>query len=72
MTLVHRLFGIMGGSKEDYPIRNSSNRNWNYWYDLHFIVAFIVSRVTEPPPNHIQEMVEQIRIPRGAGKAQEH
>lgn len=39
---------------------------------LHFVVAFVVSRMTEPPPAHIQEMVENIRIPRGAGEAHDH
>ncbi len=36
---------------------------------LNFIVAFVVSRVTAPPPEHIQELVEEIRVPKGAGAA---
>ncbi len=36
---------------------------------INFIVAIIVSRFTEAPPIEIQEMVEQVRIPRGAGVA---
>jgi len=28
-----------------------------------------VSKITPPPPEHIQELVENIRIPRGAGAA---
>ncbi len=39
---------------------------------LNFGTAFLVSRVTQPPPLAIQEMVESIRIPRGAGAAAEH
>lgn len=39
---------------------------------LHFIVAYVVSRATAPPPQEIQEMVESIRIPRGAGAAVGH
>ena len=39
---------------------------------LHFIIAFVVSRMTPPPPEHIQELVERIRIPSGAGEALEH
>ncbi len=65
-------FVFMGGSKEDYLLGIAPTGIGTIGMILHFIVAFIVSRVTEPPPNHIQEMVEQIRIPRGAGKAQEH
>jgi len=31
---------------------------------LNFIVAFAVSGITKPPPEHIQHMVEHIRVPR--------
>ena len=31
---------------------------------LNFTVAILVSMMTSPPPEHIQEMVEHIRIPR--------
>ncbi|MDQ3459630.1 MAG: cation acetate symporter [Deinococcota bacterium] len=33
---------------------------------LNFIVAFAVSRSTPPPPAHIQEMIESIRVPKGS------
>ena len=39
---------------------------------LNFAVAFAVSRVTAPPPEHIQHIVEDIRVPRGAGGAIDH
>jgi len=39
---------------------------------INFTVAFVVSRVTAPPPEHIQHLVEDIRIPRGAGGASGH
>ena len=39
---------------------------------LNFAVAFAVSRVTAPPPEHIQHIVEDIRVPRGAGAAIDH
>jgi cation/acetate symporter len=39
---------------------------------LNFGVCILVSRFTPPPPVDIQEMIEEIRIPRGAGKAQKH
>lgn len=38
---------------------------------LNFAVAIGVSRITPPPPEGIQRMVEEIRIPRGAGEARE-
>jgi cation/acetate symporter len=31
---------------------------------LNFIVALTVSHLTAAPPEHIQHMVEQIRVPR--------
>ena len=39
---------------------------------LNFSVAFVVSSLTPPPPREIQNMVEAIRIPRGAGEASNH
>jgi cation/acetate symporter len=38
---------------------------------LNFIVAITVSRLTRPPPDAVQRMVEEIRVPRGAGEAHE-
>ncbi|MEE8267271.1 MAG: sodium:solute symporter family protein [Gemmatimonadales bacterium] len=38
---------------------------------LNFAVTIGVSRITPPPPEGIQRMVEEIRIPRGAGEARE-
>ncbi len=39
---------------------------------LNFIVSLVVSRLTAPPPEEIQHMVEDIRVPRGAGQATAH
>jgi cation/acetate symporter len=39
---------------------------------INFIVAFAVSRATDEPPAEIQDLVESIRIPRGAGEAIDH
>ena len=39
---------------------------------VNFVVAFLVSRVTEAPPEHIQHLVEDIRVPKGAGEATDH
>jgi cation/acetate symporter len=33
---------------------------------VNFAVAFLVDKVTAPPPAHIQAMVEAVRIPRGS------
>lgn len=39
---------------------------------INFAVNIIVSQVTEPPPEHIQHLVEDIRVPKGAGEATGH
>ncbi|MFC6441279.1 sodium:solute symporter family protein [Bowmanella sp. JS7-9] len=39
---------------------------------VNFAVAYIVSSMTAEPPQHVQDMVEYIRIPVGAGQAQDH
>ncbi|MDH3279993.1 MAG: cation acetate symporter [Gammaproteobacteria bacterium] len=39
---------------------------------VNFAVAMLVSRVTAAPPDRIQHLVEDIRIPRGAGVASAH
>ena len=36
---------------------------------INFAVAYAVSGVTAAPPKHIQDLVESVRIPRGAGAA---
>lgn len=33
---------------------------------VNFIIAFVVDKVTKEPPEHIQHMVEAVRIPRGS------
>ncbi|GAB4396057.1 MAG: cation acetate symporter [Microscillaceae bacterium] len=39
---------------------------------INLAVALVVSAVTPPPPAKVQEMVESIRFPRGAGEAVAH
>jgi cation/acetate symporter len=39
---------------------------------LNFIVAYIVSGMTDPVPQRIQDLIEEIRIPKGAGGAVDH
>ena len=39
---------------------------------VNFAVAIIVSKMTAPPPDHIQHLVEDIRVPAGAGSATGH
>ena len=39
---------------------------------VNFAVAFLVSKITSPPPEHIQHLVEEIRVPKGAEAAPAH
>lgn len=39
---------------------------------INLIFTFVVSRLTPPPPAEIRELVESIRVPRGAGTAAAH
>lgn len=39
---------------------------------VNFGVAFLVNKMTAPAPKHIQELVESVRVPRGAGIATGH
>ena len=39
---------------------------------VNFVISIVVSRLTKPTPKEVQEIVENIRIPSGAGEAVEH
>jgi len=39
---------------------------------LNFVTATLVSKVTAAPPEHIQHLVEDIRVPKGAAAAVDH
>ena len=38
---------------------------------VNFVVAITVARFTPPPPQSVQDLVEEIHVPRGAGEAHE-
>ena len=65
-------FVFLGGAKEDYLFGIDPTGIGTIGTLLHLIVAFIVSRMTPPPPQEIQDLVERIRIPSGAGEAVDH
>jgi Predicted symporter len=39
---------------------------------VNVVISLVVSRLTPAPPAKVQEMVESIRIPSGAGEAHDH
>ncbi|MFT6914002.1 MAG: cation/acetate symporter [Motiliproteus sp.] len=65
-------FKFMGGTKDELFMGISPEGFGTVGMILNFIVAFIVSSMTPPPPVEIQELVESIRIPRGVGEAHAH
>ncbi len=66
-------FGWFGGGTQE-----------NWWWGIspegfgtvammiNFLIAFIISKLTPPPPLEIQKLVDHIRIPSNAGEAQIH
>jgi len=39
---------------------------------INFLMCYFVSRFTPAPPQHVQDLIQEIRIPKGAGGAQNH
>jgi cation/acetate symporter len=39
---------------------------------VNFVISVVVSRLTPAPPENVQDLVENIRIPSGAGEASDH
>ena len=39
---------------------------------VNFVVAYVVAGMTEETPQEIKDLVESVRVPRGAGAAQDH
>lgn len=72
-------FGIFDGGKE---VVAGLAKDW--WFGIspegfgtvamivNFIVAIVVMQFTPPPPQNVQDIVEDIRIPSGAGEATGH
>lgn len=61
-----------GGAKEDWWFGISPEGFGTVAMIVNFVVAIIVSKFTPSPPIEVQEIVENIRIPNRAGKAQKH
>ncbi|WP_439132650.1 sodium:solute symporter family protein [Polaribacter sp.] len=58
-----------GGTKEDWWFGISPEGFGTVAMFVNFILSFVVSRFTASPPEDVQEIVENIRIPSGAGEA---
>jgi len=64
------MFG--GGSPEDWWFGISPEGFGTVAMMLNFIVALVISSFTKDPPEEVQQIVETIRLPKGAGRAQSH
>jgi cation/acetate symporter len=58
-----------GGTKEDWWLGISPEGFGTVAMIINFIVSIIISKFTPDPPKEVQEIVVNIRIPSGAGKA---
>ena len=66
-------FGVLGSdAKEDWWFGISPEGFGTIGMIVNFIVAIAVSSFTAPPPADVQELVEDIRLPAGAGEAHAH
>lgn len=61
-----------GGTKEDWWFGISPEGFGTIAMMVNFAFAITVSKFTAKPPEEVQEIVENIRVPSGAGKAQSH
>jgi cation/acetate symporter len=64
------LFG--GGTAEDWWFGISPEGFGSVAMVVNFIVSITVSKFTPEPPQDVQDIVENIRIPSGAGEATGH
>ncbi len=65
-------FVFLGGDKADYLFGIAPSGIGTIGTILHLVVALVVSRMTPEPPQEIQDLVENIRIPSGVGEAHDH
>ena len=61
-----------GGGKEDWWFGISPEGFGTIAMILNFIVAIVIMKFTPEPPQDVQDIVENIRIPSGAGEATGH
>ena len=59
---------FLGDMKENWFLGISPNAFGAIGAMVNFAVALIVSRVSQAPPQEIQDLVEHIRIPAGSGE----
>ena len=68
----YKLQGFGGGTPEDWWFGISPEGFGSVAMFVNFIISFSISRFFPAPPTEVQEMVESIRYPGGAGAATHH
>ncbi|MBU2914182.1 sodium:solute symporter family protein [Reichenbachiella agariperforans] len=68
----YKLQGFGGGTPEDWWFGISPEGFGSVAMVVNLVVSLVISRMSPAPPEEVQEMVESIRYPRGAGAAQDH
>jgi cation/acetate symporter len=68
----YKLGGFGGGTAEDWWFGISPEGFGTVAMFVNLVVSVVVSRLTAAPPQDVQDLVEDIRIPRGAGEAHAH
>jgi cation/acetate symporter len=63
---------FMGGMEANWFFGISPNAFGVVGALVNFAVAFVVGKITGPAPEHIQQLVENFRIPKGSGVTQQH
>ena len=63
---------FLGGMEANWFFGISPNAFGSVGALVNFTVAFVVLQITGPAPAHIQQMVEDMRAPYGAGAAHDH
>ena len=64
------MFG--GGTESEWWFGTSPEGFGTVAMLVNVVISVVVSRLTPAPPQHVQDIVENIRIPSGAGEAQDH
>jgi len=68
----YKFGGFGGGAPEDWWLGISPEGFGTVAIMVNVVVSIVVSRLTPETPEEVQEMVESIRYPRGAGAAHDH
>lgn len=64
-------FKFMGGERADWLLGISPEGIGSVGMLVNFVVGITVALLTKPPSKETQDLVESIRVPKGAGEAHE-